>query len=153
MMFKFKVDCMLGGWQQDAFYLFLPGNLVNLSNILVGDSVREAAISGLYTPDGQSDPGISAWAHDSEHANPSCASPRMSGTSQQLCRDAIRGQLRASQYWLTCLFSTTFLDLNRLAFIVIIGSKVQVEMGSNHLDSGEVMDWGHSGQHPVLVCR
>jgi hypothetical protein len=53
MMFEFKIDCTLGGWQRDAFYLFLSGNLVNLGDILVGDSVREAAISGLYAPDGQ----------------------------------------------------------------------------------------------------
>jgi hypothetical protein len=153
MMFKFKIDCMLSSWQWDAFYLFLPGNLINLSNILVGDSVWEVAISGLYAPNRQSNQGISAWAHDGEHANPSCVSPRMSGTSQQLCRDTIRGQSRASQYWLTCLFPMTFLDLNRLAFIVVIDSMVQVKMGSNCLDSGKVMDWGHSRQHPVLVCR
>ena len=39
MMFEFKVDGALGSRQRDFFDLFFPGNLVNLGDVLVDDSV------------------------------------------------------------------------------------------------------------------
>ena len=39
MMLKFKIDRAFGRGQRDAFYLFLPGNLVDLGDILVDGSV------------------------------------------------------------------------------------------------------------------
>lgn len=42
MVVEFKVDGALSSRQRNYFNLFLPGNLVNLSDILADDSVREA---------------------------------------------------------------------------------------------------------------
>ena len=43
MVFEFKVDGALRSRQRNFFDLFLPRNLVNLSDVLVDYSVREAA--------------------------------------------------------------------------------------------------------------
>jgi hypothetical protein len=45
MVLELKIDCAFGGWQRDFFYLFLPGNLINLGDVLIDDSVRELNIS------------------------------------------------------------------------------------------------------------
>jgi hypothetical protein len=43
MVFEFKVDGALSSRQRNFFDLFLPTNLVNLSDVLVDDSVRAVA--------------------------------------------------------------------------------------------------------------
>jgi hypothetical protein len=44
MVFEFKVDGALSSRQRNLFDLFLPRNLVNLSDVLVDGSVREVAL-------------------------------------------------------------------------------------------------------------
>jgi hypothetical protein len=84
MMLKFKINCALSGWQDDLFNLFLPRNLVNLSDVLKDGSVRELPTSYQNAPDGRSDSRISARAHGGACANPHCAFHGTSGTARQL---------------------------------------------------------------------
>lgn len=41
MVFEFKVDGALSSRQRNFLDLFLPRNLVNFSDVLIDDSVRE----------------------------------------------------------------------------------------------------------------
>jgi hypothetical protein len=135
MMFEFKVNGALSSRQRNFFNLFLPRNLVNLSDVLIDDSVLrgyQRAINIYLT-----DEAIQELLPKLMSVCVPIQAVRFTERVELLdiLGDVIRCKRNGIKHYLrTSQLPATFLDFGGVAFVVVVDSEMQVEMSGDRLD-------------------